>query len=693
MDRQRGRPRRASRILVLAVLWVAGAVLPAAPATAAETRVATAEAEHGVLDGWFMRNVADATAGNGTAVRYDWAGTVRLEVSLPAAADTLTLRVRGDRCAGDPAYTLTVDNAPVGGNTVGSTSWVELSHGATLPTGTHSVEVRFTNDHLQFWPPACDRNLYLDAVTFSASGSAPRAGNPPVPAGFVHQSGTRLLDGAGRPLRLRGVNLGGWLIWEGWLWGQGFDYIGESAMMSNLTSLVGSARAEQFRSDIRANFITAADFEAMAAYRLNVARVPFNYRLLEDDSRPFTYKASGWETLDRTVRAAKAHGVYLVLDMHAAPCSQMYAFVSDYVGPDFLWSSKECQDRMVAMWKAIAARYADENIIAGYDLLGETIIGDQQLLDLYRRTTAAIRSVDRNHTLIYEGNYMAREFDLFTAPLDANQLLSFHDYPWAFPGQDITARMAEYDAAARRLNTPQWAGEFGQSIYGDVEKYVDAFDRDPLMAGWALWVWKQVPGFAPVQAIRHTAASKKLVEWMNSPSRPRPTDAEATQGMADFVRAVRFEHTVHDARLRGLLDCEHACTAPDAGTADGGADSGRGDAPAGDPSAPSTGTATPLAASVVRAPLAVALRRGVRLRLTAPGPGRLTGTATRTGRVVARGAAVVTAAGRSGVTLRFSRIARKALRRARRVTLSVQATYAPARGAPVSQRQRILLTR
>jgi hypothetical protein len=48
------------------------------------------------------------------------------------------------------------------------------------------------------------------------------------------------------------------------------------------------------------------------------------------------------------------------------------------------------------------ARYADENIIAGYDLLGETIIADGQLVSLYKRVTAAIREVESNHTLIYE---------------------------------------------------------------------------------------------------------------------------------------------------------------------------------------------------------------------------------------------------------------------------------------------------
>src|SRR6266540_6340683 len=305
-------PRRGALALVSALVCLAATALPAPPADASTT-VTVTEAENGKLDGWYMRTVADASASNGSAVRYDWPGSVRLKLMLPADADAITLRVRGDQCGGAPAYTLAIDNAPVADGTVASTSWTDRTYTAPLVAGTHSVDARYTNDHTEPWPNACDRNLYLDAVTFSASGSLP--GNPPVPDGFVHQSGTQLLDGANRPLRLRGVNLGGWLLWEGWVWGQGFDYIGESAMMRNLSSLVGPAQAEQFRSDVRANYVTGSDFKAMSAYGLNVARVLFNYRLLEDDGQPFVYKQSGWGVLDRLVSDAKQANVYLVLDM------------------------------------------------------------------------------------------------------------------------------------------------------------------------------------------------------------------------------------------------------------------------------------------------------------------------------------------------------------------------------------------
>jgi aryl-phospho-beta-D-glucosidase BglC (GH1 family) len=552
------------RQLLMPVLVFGALVVPAAPAARAATTVAVAQATSGTLDGWYMPKVQDAAASNGTAVKYEWPGTVRLTVTLPADADSVTLRVRGDQCGGAPAYTLTIDNALLASDAIASSSWANRTYSTPLLAGTHAVAVTYTNDHTEPWPNACDRNLYLDTVTFS--DAAPLPVNPPIPAGFVHQAGTGLLDGANRPIRLHGVDLGGWLLWEGWIWGRGFDYIGESAMMRNLANLVGPTAAEQFRSDVRANYVTTSDFHAMSVDGFNVARVGFNYRLLEDDANPFVYKQSGWDVLDRVVSEAKQANVYLVLDMHAAPCSQMYAFVSDYVGGPFLWNSTQCQDRMVAMWKAIAAHYATENVIAGYDLLGETIIGNAQLLALYQRVTAAIRQVDRNHLIIYEGNNMARTFDMFTAPLDSNEMLSFHDYAWAFAGQDLSVRMVGYDAAAKRLNAPQYVGEFGESTYDDDQKYVTTFNADPLVAAWTEWTWKQAPGFPALQTIRHTAASQKLIDWIDDPTRPQPTPAEAAQGMSDFIRAIRFENTLPDATLRGILSSPAAPMPSSAGS-------------------------------------------------------------------------------------------------------------------------------
>jgi aryl-phospho-beta-D-glucosidase BglC (GH1 family) len=341
--------------------------------------------------------------------------------------------------------------------------------------------------------------------------------------------------------------------WEGWIWGQGGDYIGQTAMMNNLSSLVGQTAAQQFQQQVYDNFVTGEDFKALSEDGFNVVRVPFNYKLLEDDSQPFVYKQSGWAVLDGLMSEAKASNVYVVLDMHTAPCSQLYSFTSDYVAPNYMWSSAQCQDRMVAMWQAIAARYATQNVIAGYDLLNETMVSDQRLLGLYQRATAAIRQVDPNHLIIYEGNNLASTFGLFTAPLDSNEMLSFHDYGFTKPSQDVTARMPQYDAAATQINAPQWAGEFGQANLATIAHYVSTFNQDPLVAGWADWTWKQSPGNPALQTIQQTPASQLLINWINNTSRPQPTLAQAQQGMSDFITRIQFQNTLPNVQMQQAL--------------------------------------------------------------------------------------------------------------------------------------------
>ena len=44
---------------------------------------------------------------------------------------------------------------------------------------------------------------------------------PPRPAsfdGFVHRAGTEIVDGSGRPLLLRGMGIGNWMLPEGYMW-------------------------------------------------------------------------------------------------------------------------------------------------------------------------------------------------------------------------------------------------------------------------------------------------------------------------------------------------------------------------------------------------------------------------------------------------------------------------------------------
>jgi len=379
------------------------------------------------------------------------------------------------------------------------------------------------------------------------------AGNP-----MVHQEGTQLIGPDGAPLRLRGVNLGGWLLWEGWEYGRG-GMISETEMMRRLTELAGAQAAHDFQQGLRANFITEADIQAIARLGFNSVRLPFNAKLLEDPEAPFVYLAEGWTILDQALDWCEAHGIYVILDLHAAPGGQSRLTPSDPATKDkLLWASADAQERTVALWRAVAERYRDRTIVAGYDLINEPLPPREeadQLRVLTNRIVAAIREVDPYHLIVVEGGRFSSDFSMFPGPVSGNQMYGFHMYTWF--GDNRLQAFANLRAVAESQGVPMWAGEFGENDYEmittTVQMYEDPANR--VTAGWSFWTWKKVPVRNPaLVAIDPPESWNAVIGWIGDPKHnPQPSPEQARTGMHDFLQAVRFENTSVDPLMLGAL--------------------------------------------------------------------------------------------------------------------------------------------
>ena len=129
------------------------------------------------------------------------------------------------------------------------------------------------------------------------------------------------------------------------------------------------------------------DFLRVKEMKMNVIRFYLNYGLFEDDEEPHQYVEYGWEWLDKNVEWAKKHGIYLIFNMHVP----QGGFQSHGEGMA-LWDDPEIQNRLIALWRAIAERYKDETIVAGYDLVNEPIARSPEHWEqLARRLVAAIQ--------------------------------------------------------------------------------------------------------------------------------------------------------------------------------------------------------------------------------------------------------------------------------------------------------------
>ena len=271
---------------------------------------------------------------------------------------------------------------------------------------------------------------------------------------MLHQQGTKIVDEHGTEVHLRGVNLGSWLLWEGWIFGKGM-LTSETTILTRLEKAVGVQEAEKFRSHVHYNFITEADIQKIAQAGFNCVRVPLHHHLFDGDS--------GWTLLDRMLLCCEKHKVYVILDLHAVPGGQSKLGMADPGDARHLvWVSEESPTKTVAIWKAIAIRYHNRKIVAGYDLINEPAPSTgKDLVRLYQRIVRAIRTEDPDHLIVLEGDKFASDFSMFDKPLSANQAYSFHMYTWF--GDDRKKKIAAFQALAQKQNTPLWVGKFGEN--------------------------------------------------------------------------------------------------------------------------------------------------------------------------------------------------------------------------------------
>ncbi|MGH2949404.1 MAG: carbohydrate-binding domain-containing protein, partial [Solirubrobacteraceae bacterium] len=149
---------------------IVGCVL-LAPGTAGAATT-TVEAEALALPSSAGMTYGDAAASGGRALLIWSNGAATGTVTLQAAR-RISVRARGDQCAGAPRMVVEIDGRPLLTASVSATGWTTYAADAGLAAGPHTLTVRFTNDAVS---GGCDRNLRVDSIAFTSTAAAPLAG-------------------------------------------------------------------------------------------------------------------------------------------------------------------------------------------------------------------------------------------------------------------------------------------------------------------------------------------------------------------------------------------------------------------------------------------------------------------------------------------------------------------------------------
>jgi hypothetical protein len=372
----------------------------------------------------------------------------------------------------------------------------------------------------------------------------------PTPARFPRVEGRELVAPDGAPLRLKGINLGNWLLPEGYMWRLQKGPQSPRQIQELVAELIGPDAARPFWREFRDAYVTRSDIRYLKKIGIDSVRVPFDYRVLtpEEDSR--VWLDDGFALLDRLIEWCRDEGLLVILDMHAAPGGQTGRNIDNSWGHPFLFESEESEARAIDVWRKLAERYRDEAAVLGYDLLNEPIPGvpayapyKARLEPFYRKAAARIREVDAHHVIFLGGANWDTDFSVFGPPFAPNLVYTFHKY-WN-PTDDASLR--PFLDFRERYRVPLWLGETGENTDEWIEACRRLAERHGI--GWCFWPYKKLVAPSCLASIVPPEGWDEIVAYaahrtadFEANAKIRPPLARSRAVLAALLTSIRFEN-------------------------------------------------------------------------------------------------------------------------------------------------------
>ncbi len=394
---------------------------------------------------------------------------------------------------------------------------------------------------------------------------------------FLHSEGKSIVNGQGEEVILRGIGTGNWMIQEGYMMMSSRVAGTQHAFREKLIENIGLEKTDVFYDLWLSNGITKVDIDSMKVWGFNSVRVALHYLWFtppigeEPVSGEITWNSRGFEMMDSLLQWCGDNEMYLILDMHGVPGAQgKNAPISDYdpIKPS-LWESEANQEKLIALWKKLAKRYADEPWMGGYDLINETnwdfedsgnqngcnCSKNEPLNDIFKKLIDAIREVDNNHIIYLGGNCWGNNYRGFEdiASYDDNLVMSFHKY-WNYNTQES---IAEILAMRDKYDVPIWMGEGGENSNTWFANAIALFEKNSI--GWSWWPVKKFK----TNNIFRVQVNEDYTALLNSwkEGEPKMSDTSAFQAVMQWATNHKAEncmvqYDVIDAMIRQPFSTE-----------------------------------------------------------------------------------------------------------------------------------------
>ena len=366
-------------------------------------------------------------------------------------------------------------------------------------------------------------------------------------AQILTTSADKIIDHEGNEVQLRGVNLGTWFLIEPYMISEGEAKAQWQIKRKMIAKGATAEEVERFFATWHDLFIQRGDIDHIASLGLNNVRLPLHYELFltahqravhdaiivdsskygafidslkkwQSDNQLFTdLGVEGFRRIDSILLWSRPHGIYVTIDLHAAPGGQGNQLaINDAFLSNQFWKGRHAklfQSLTTLLWKNISARYKNDETVAMYDMLNEPnhIIYIPRLRKFYKKTLEAIRSNGDQHLALIEGGlwgstYMLTRPQFFRRHKINNIVYNVHDYSgWRQPKnkrqagllkarQNVVPFILTDELTACRFRkknqVPVYVGEFGEMGADWVAKKILTYDS--LKLSWAFWSYKKI---------------------------------------------------------------------------------------------------------------------------------------------------------------------------------------------------------
>ncbi|KXT16633.1 hypothetical protein AC579_6661 [Pseudocercospora musae] len=179
--------------------------------------------------------------------------------------------------------------------------------------------------------------------------------------------------------KVRGVNIGGWLVLEPWITPSIFEAVDpDRETIIDEYTLCQKLGAKRARDTILQHhwetWVGWRDFKRIADAGFNMVRIPVGYWAYDNSNSPYAQGAAPF--IDAAIDWARSVGLKVIIDLHGAPGSQNCFDNSGQKCDKPQWTTGNTVQKTLGVLQTIQTKYGDakyDDVIAGIQLLNEPL--------------------------------------------------------------------------------------------------------------------------------------------------------------------------------------------------------------------------------------------------------------------------------------------------------------------------------